>query len=223
MSVRAHRNPPQTTSTSKWTTTPHCSDTGSPVTSLSPPVCVPLSSQLASQLQLQLLGRSSVRDWTRLWPFGIPRRSAERGKASLKDTFPSLLCSNSIVLTGLRCPSVCQPSNLCVIEFPISHPSIMHLVPWGKRRPLLRPSAWRKETGFCPDWTERSITSWRSFPGLYHSQSQASAKLGLLCYVRRYHAGGWFGELKTLSFQTNSEISPRNIIIQWFISIVLCG
>lgn len=74
------------------------------------------------------LGRSSVRGWTRQWPFGIPRRSAERGEASLKDTFPPLLHSNSIVLTGQRCPTVCQPSNLSVIEFPISHPSIMHLV-----------------------------------------------------------------------------------------------
>lgn len=82
---------------------------------------------LHSDQRLQL-GRSSVRGWTRQWPFGIPRRSAERGEASLKDTFPPLLHSNSIVLTGQRCPTVCQTSNLHVIEFPISHPSIMHLV-----------------------------------------------------------------------------------------------
>lgn len=82
---------------------------------------------LHSNQQLQL-GRSSVRGWTRQWPFGIPRRSAERAEVSLKDTFPPLQHSNSIVLTGQWCPTVCRPGNLRVIEFPISHPSIMHLV-----------------------------------------------------------------------------------------------
>lgn len=53
----------------------------------------------AALLQLHLLGRSSVRQWTSLWPFGIPRSSAER-EVSLKDTFLPLLRSNSIVLTG---------------------------------------------------------------------------------------------------------------------------
>ena len=41
----------------------------------------------------------------------------------LKDTFPSLLCTNSIVVTGSHCPTVYQPSNLPVIEFP-NQPSI---------------------------------------------------------------------------------------------------
>lgn len=96
-----------------------------------------------SNQQLQL-GRSSVRGWTRQWPFGIPRRSAERGEAFLKDTFSPLLHSNSIVLTGQRCPTVCQHSNLRVIEFPISHPSIMHLVSTRKEANAL-PHAGRRQ------------------------------------------------------------------------------
>lgn len=153
-------NPPQT-SVTKCTTASWCGlDTRSPVKSS---LCSTVQShQLAAWLQLQLLGMSSVRGWTRPWPFGIPRRSAERGKASLKDTFPPLLCSNSIVLTSKRCPTVCYPSNLCVIEFPINHPSIMHLVLWGNNH----AAAQMMDTEFCSDWTERSISTWGSFTGL---------------------------------------------------------
>lgn len=53
----------------------------------------------AALLQLHLLGRSSVSEWTSLWLFGIPMCFAER-EVSLKDTFLPLLCSNSIVHTG---------------------------------------------------------------------------------------------------------------------------
>lgn len=97
---------------------------------------------------------------------------------------------------------------------------------------LLQPSARRKETGFCSDWTERSIASWRPFTGLsglHHSQTQTTWNLGLLCYIKRYHDGGLFSELKTLLFQANrcSEMSSRVYItyieLQWFISNVLCG
>lgn len=104
-----------------------------------------MDGSLHSNRRLQL-GRSSVRGWTRQWPFGIPRRSAERGEASLKDTFPPLLHSNSIVLTGQRCPTVCQPSNLRVIEFPISHPSIMHLVSTRKEANALLHTGRRQKS-----------------------------------------------------------------------------
>lgn len=118
---------------------------------------------LHSNQRLQL-GRSSVRGWTRQWPFAIPRRSAERGEASLKDTFPPLLHSNAIVLTGQRCPTVCQPSNLSVIEFPISHPSIMHLVSTRKEANTLlhagrrqKPAMTGRRDLLLPD--DRSLAS----------------------------------------------------------------
>lgn len=148
-------NPPPT-SVTKCTAASCCGpDTRSPVKSS-------LCSTVQSHQLAAWMGRSSVRGWTGLRPFGIPRRSAERGEASLKDTFPPLLCSNSIVLTSKRCPTVCHPSNLCVIEFPISHPSIMHLVRWGSKH----AAAQWMGTEFCSGWTERSISSWGSFAGL---------------------------------------------------------
>lgn len=97
--VHEHTRQAQTPAT-KCATTPHCPDTSAACNELCIALYSTRSSQLPTQLQLQLLGRSSVSEWTRLWPLYIPRRSAERREASLKDTFPPLLCSNSIFLTG---------------------------------------------------------------------------------------------------------------------------
>ncbi len=81
---------------------------------------------------------------------------------------------------------------------------------------LLWPSAWRKETGFCSDWPERDLL----LPGDHSLDCLACITpkhkllqmMGLLCYIRQYHSGGRFAELKTLFLRQTkrcSEISPR--------------
>lgn len=89
----------------------------------------------AALLQPLLFGRSSVREWTRLWLFGIPWRSTVRDEASLKDTFP-LLCVLPIQSVWHGCGvRVSASPVMFVIDFQISYPSIMHLAPWGKKHP----------------------------------------------------------------------------------------
>lgn len=170
---------------------------------------------LHSNQRLQL-GRSSVRGWTRQWPFGIPRRSAERGEASLKDTFPPLLHSNSIVLTGQRCPTVCQTSNLHVIEFPISHPSIMHLVSTRKEANALLYAGRRQKSAMTgqrdlllPD--DRSMALWR----------RATSNFRLLCYFRQHNDGELFSERASVAgrrqrssekIKTSTNLPPSQIL-----------
>lgn len=166
-----------------------------------PPQC----GQLAARPQLQLPGRSSVRGWTRQWLFGTytPLAPSPHKPGGLLREERCLwrtlsLPSRALIQSPWQASGVplsTRPSNLCVIEFPISHPSIMHLVPCGRKQasrlPPPPPSAQRKETGFWSGWTHRSTTSWRSLNTLLRAASaawrQTASIQGLLCSCKSHH------------------------------------